>query len=52
MMRLRKLNNKKNQAKLALNMNKNRDYYYQKNEEQLQREKTALEYDFIRSFAR
>lgn len=35
-----------------LNTQKTRDYYYQKNEEQLQREKTALDYDFIRSFAR
>ncbi|WP_165767917.1 hypothetical protein [Virgibacillus indicus] len=52
-MKLKKLNSKKNHAKLsALNTQKSRDYYYQKNEEQLQREKTALDYDFIRSFAR
>lgn len=52
-MKLKKLNSKKNHAKLSvLNTQKSRDYYYQKNEEQLQREKTALDYDFIRSFAR
>ncbi|MEC5424564.1 hypothetical protein QGM71_13770 [Virgibacillus sp. C22-A2] len=28
---------------------KNRDYYFQKNEEQLQREKIVLNYDYIRS---
>ncbi|WP_165769048.1 hypothetical protein [Virgibacillus profundi] len=51
-MKLKKLNIKKNQAKLMLNTEKNREYYYQKNEEQLQREKIALDYDVIRSFAR
>lgn len=31
---------------------KDREYYFQKNEEQLQREKTVLNYEVIRSFAR
>lgn len=31
---------------------KDREYYFQKNEEQLQREKIVLDYEIIRSFAR
>jgi len=31
---------------------KTHDYFYKKNEEQLHREKIALEYDFVRSLAR
>lgn len=43
---------KKSQSKLVLGEIKDREYYYQKNEEQLQREKIVLDYDYIRSLAR
>lgn len=33
-------------------VNKTRDYFFKKNEEQLQRERISLEYDYIRSLAR
>lgn len=43
---------KNNKSKLVLGEQKDRAYYFQKNEEQLQREKIMLDYEYIRSFAR
>lgn len=43
---------KKNDSKLVLGEKKDRAYYFQKNEEQLQREKVLLDYEYIRSLAR
>ncbi|WP_405099075.1 hypothetical protein [Oceanobacillus sp. FSL H7-0719] len=44
--------NRQNAQKNLAKSKKTRDYYYIKNEEQLQRERISLEYDFIRSLAK
>jgi hypothetical protein len=43
---------KNSKSKLAFGVQKDRAYYFQKNEEQLQREKIMQDYEYIRSFAR
>ncbi len=43
---------KSNKSKLTLGEQKASAYYFQKNEEQLQREKVMLDYAYIRSCAR
>lgn len=45
-------NRQSNPEKLSSKESKTRDYYFNKNEEQLHREKISLEYDLIRSAVR